>query len=555
MIKYGVFTLAVLLASCAKNPPIAALKAPAPSNVRVLAEPAQGHALLAAEGARAKAAGAEAIELVGTSIVSDGERMGAFVEIAAERCLVGFARGSGAIIDVDLAAYSDEGDAIATDDAPDAAAEIVVCPPHPRRVYVAARVAQGNGLLAVGVLSATPAVTEALRAAQESRDPGKTLSNMPPFGDLASTVHQHRRALGSRWEELRRVALVVDPHAWSRMSVDVDAGRCLDVLAVAGDDLGSLELVAEDVGGRVLGRGHEEGRDRALVLCAARRASISLAIRPHAASGVVAVSIARSQLGAAPELSRSEWLLDVASERSVDDERASLERALADAPYFPPRVIARDQAKIGERVSVAVELARGCSRIDVVAGAPMSAIEAVIWDGSGKRLAEARGAARVALLPCGEGGPARVDVEPLASPGPFAVVLRADRAAPLALVAHRVAAARLLARLDVEGMPSSAGDVASADAIHLDEGLRVDVPIGVAARTCLTAFAALDDKGHGLDLRLVDRASGESTLNRADHVVSARICATDAPIAGVMELRLASGSTDALWVLRTSPDR
>ena len=72
MIKHGVFALAVLLASCAQYPPIAALKAPAPSNLRVLAEPVQGHALLAAEAARAKAAGIDTLAEDIVDIADDG---------------------------------------------------------------------------------------------------------------------------------------------------------------------------------------------------------------------------------------------------------------------------------------------------------------------------------------------------------------------------------------------------------------------------------------------------------------------------------------------------
>jgi hypothetical protein len=63
-------------------------------------------------------------------------------------------------------------------------------------------------------------------------------------------------------------------------------------------------------------------------------------------------------------------------------------------------------------------------------------------------------------------------------------------------------------------------------------------------------IAAIDAGGSGLDLRLVDTVSNESTVVRARHVVADRLCAGPSPMAGAAELRLGAGKADALVVTR-----
>jgi hypothetical protein len=202
---------------------------------------------------------------------------------------------------------------------------------------------------------------------------------------------------------------------------------------------------------------------------------------------------------------------------------------------------------------VALELPAGCARVDVVAGKPLADVLAELWDDRGALLGEGRGGALASLFTCGAGGAARLDVEALARPGPFAVEVRKDKAAPAVLAAHPVAAGRLLARMNAGNASGSAGDATPAQAIALDPGTLKKIPVPVPANGCVEVIAALDAGGSGVDLRLVNTATDESTLSRARYVVADRLCATSLAIAGAAELRLGAGKTEALVLVRPVP--
>jgi hypothetical protein len=142
-----------------------------------------------------------------------------------------------------------------------------------------------------------------------------------------------------------------------------------------------------------------------------------------------------------------------------------------------------------------------------------------------------------------------VEIEAMESPGPFAVELRRDKASPPALVAHPVAAARLLSRRGAGGEALDAGAAASATVQALEEGQRKIVPITPPANGCVEVIAALDAGASGLDMRLVDGA-GESTVARARYVVSDRVCAAPNMKPAAAEIRVLSGKAEALLLVR-----
>ena len=200
-----------------------------------------------------------------------------------------------------------------------------------------------------------------------------------------------------------------------------------------------------------------------------------------------------------------------------------------------------------------MDLPAGCARIDVVAGSPLADVGASLWNDRGALLAEGRGGAGVALFACGPGGGARIDVEGLAHPGPYAIELRKDTAAPAPLVAHPLAASRLLAALDAGGAFVSASSAEATKVVALEPGARVTLPLDAPAGGCVEVTAALDKAGSGLDLRLADASTGESTVTRGRFVVSDRFCAPRAGAKGNAELRLLAGKADALVLLRVLP--
>ncbi|APR81026.1 Hypothetical protein A7982_06373 [Minicystis rosea] len=524
--------------------------APPPAEVRVVTDTVDAKRWLAPDAARAIAAGAGPLRVIGADILAEGERLGAFVEIPENECALAFTRASPAVSDIDLFAYDDDGSAYAADESPDREAAVLVCPPHPRRLYVIARVMSGSGVVGVGVQSVPRDAADAVAKLLGVRGrPGEDSGRLDSWPGLEAKVRAHRDALGGRWEDVRRLALPLSPRAESRVSATLDPDRCLDVFVVSSDEIASLEVVVEDARARIMARAKDRGRDRAVLLCAARSTPIHIALRPRGTQGLAAVILGRSAPGAEPELSARGQVVHVSPSVDLDTARSAVASLTASLAYAPPRAVATGQARVGSRTAVAVDLPAGCARIDVIAGKPLSELAAALWDDHGLLVAESRAGGSTPLFACGRGGPTRVEVESLESPGPFAVELRRDKAAPPALVAHPAAAARLLARLNAGGPAVDATAAASATVVSLDEGQRRSVPVPLPNGACVDVVAALDTGGSGLDLRLVDGA-GEGHVTQARHVVADRVCAAPNGKPGLAEIRLLSGKAEALVLLR-----
>lgn len=541
----------LVLAACgAPPPPPPSAPPPAPAQVRVAQGSIDGSRWLAPDAARASAAGAGPLRVLSADVLAEGERVGAFVEIPEGECALAFTRASQGVGDVDLYAYDDDGSAFATDESPEHDAAVLVCPPHPRRLYVVARVMAGSGIVGVGVQSVPPGSADAVAKLLGVRGrPGEDTGRLASWPGLETKIRNHRDALGGRWEDVRRVALPVNPRAPSRLSATLEANRCLDVLVVPSDEVAALEVVVEDENARIVARARDRGKDRSLLLCASRAATVNLSVRPRGPQGIAAVIMARSAPGAEPELESRGRVVHLAPSFDIDAAKSAVAALTASLAYTPPRSIGTGTARLGSRSAIAVDLPAGCARVDVIAGKPLIEVAASLWDDKGLLLAEARAGGSTPLFACGRGGPAKVEVEAVESPGPFAIELRRDKAAPPSLVAHPVAAARLLARMSAGGEAVDAAAAASAAVVALEEGQRKIVPITPPAGGCVEVIAALDAGGSGLDVRLVDGA-GESTVSRARYVVSDRVCAAPNGKAGAAEIRMLSGKAEALLVVR-----
>lgn len=539
-------------AACVAAPPRpAAPPAQAgPAALRVIADGVDGQRWLAPGAARALAAGAGPLRVLGAEVVAEGDRVGAFVEIPEGECAVAFSRASPTVVDVDMFAFDDDGSAFAADESPEQEAAVLVCPPHPRRLYVVARVMAGSGVLGVGVQSVPRAAADAVARAVGARGRlGEDSGRLDAWPGLEAKIRAHRAALGGRWEDLRRLALPVSPRAASRVSASLEPGRCLAVLVTPSEEVSSLEVVVEDAEARILARSRDQGRDRSMVLCASRPALVSIAIRPRATPGLVAVTLSRGAPGVEPEIDARARVVHVSQTLDLDAARAAAAALTRSLGYAAPRTAATGAARVGARVTVPLVLPAGCARFDVIAGKPLVGLGASLWDDRGALLAEARAGGSAALFTCGHGGPARLDLEALDSPGPFAVEQRRDQAAPPALMAHPLAAARLLARMSAGGEAADAAAASGAVVVALDETSLRTLPVTVPPGRCVEVLAALDAGGSGLDLRLVDGA-GESTLSRARHVTADRVCAAPGGKPAAAELRVLSGKAEALVVMR-----
>ena len=548
---------AVLALAACGSPPAPPPAHPVPAapprvtEVRVLPGAIDGRSRLAADAARASAAGAGPLRVLGAEVVAEGDRVGAFVEIPEDECLLAFARPSATLADVDLFAYDDDGSIFAADESPDPQAALLACPPHPRRLFVTARAMAGTGILAVGVQSVPRAAADAVAGVMSARGrPGEDSGRLDAWPGLETRLREHRASLGGRWEDVRRSALSVDPRAASRVTATIEPGRCLDVLVIPRDEVAAVEVVVEDSAARIVARAREQGRDRALVFCAAAPATLSIAVRPRGTPGLAAVILGRSALGGEAEIADRARVVHLSQTRDLEAARAALATELAPLGYGAPRALAAGTARVGSRTAVALDLPAGCSRLDVIAGKPLVELAATLWDDRGTRIADGRAGASLPLFACGLGGAMRLDLEAVESPGPFAVELRADRAAPAVLLAHPVAAGRLLARMNAGGGAADAAGAATAVVVGVEEGKLRSVPVPVALGQCVEVIAALDAGAAGLDLRLADGA-GEGALTQARYVVADRLCAGPGGRAGAAELRLLAGKGEALVLLRT----
>jgi hypothetical protein len=504
-------------------------------------------ALLAPDATRAEVAGATDLRIIAGEIVAEGDRLGAFVTIPDGECALFLARATPQIGDVDMFVFEDDGATFASDEGQDATATLMVCPPHPKRLYVTARVMSGMGLVGVAALRVAKASADAVTNAVHARGrPGDESGKLESWPGLEARTRAHRAALGGHWEDMRRIAAPADPRVPTRVATMIDDDRCTDVLATPSDEVGSFELVAEDAEGRVVARGQDAGRDKFLVLCGGARAEVSLMLRPRGTAGIIALSIARSPSGGEAELSRDAHVVHLAATKSVDEERRALDDKLAGKGYGAAKVVGNGNAKVGARTALTLDLPAGCARLDVIAGKPAADLSASLWTDRGELLAEGSGGVSAPLFTCGKGGHARLDLEAHASPGPFTTTLRTIDGAPPALTAHATAASHLLARSPV------GAQLSGLQVVAVEAGKRATLTTPIAKGACVDALVALDAGGVGVDLRFAPTGATEVTHAHAERVASARLCATDKPLSASLEIALATGKADALVLFTPS---
>jgi hypothetical protein len=473
---------------------------------------------------RAEAAGAQRFEALGAAVVSEGEQLGSFVEVPDDACVLVLARAGGGIRDVDLFAFADGGDQVTSDESPEAAASVLLCPPHPRRVYVAARVVNGTGVLAVGVLTVPTAAADAVAKAVGVRGrPGEDSGKLATWPGLERKVRERRAALGASWEDVRRAALPLDPGAATAVSSPVGPRRCLDVLVVPSDEVPLLEAQLLDASGRIVARGHPPGRDRAFVVCSEERQTVTVVIRPRLGSGLAAVIIGRSPEGAAAELVHRIELDGLEPLVPLDAAVARHDQRVAALALGRPTET-RGEVHAGERLVVPLDLREGCSRIDAIGGQPLGSFAVELWSDDDRRLGASRGGELATVFACGPAQKARLEITADARGGPVAVAVRLDPKPAAALAAEPLAASRLLARLDAAAGPIAPSAAAAAEVLDLTAGTRVGRDADLPAGTCATFFAAAGATASSLELRTdteARRAAGE--------VVTATeaICASD----------------------------
>lgn len=514
---------------------------------------------LGKDTARASEAGAEEPIVVSVGAGAPGDRLTGMITVPVESCALLLARGADSVDDVDLFAYSDDGAVLGADEDSNKNAGVIVCPPHPRHVYVVARIAAGHGIVAVSAQRVPEKSAENVGAAVNARGrPGEAAASTDSWPGLDEKLAEHLRQVGGRWQSLRRAALPLDPRVPTNISARIEPQSCLDALVIPSDEVSHLDLTALDTAGRVIGRAATLGRDRGLVICSPIQAVVTLELRPHAGRGLAAVLLSRSIGEITPDVATDVVTVQVAPGRPLDVERAALESALGDN-YAAPVLVANSQIKVGNQSSHDVDLPVGCARIDVVGGSPTRGIEAWLWTDSDELIAHESGGSTAVLFACALGGRARLDVEAVAHAGPIAIELRPAPQANSVLMQEPLAASRLLTRLLALGFipaPREAGSPRRLDlAPDHTKHEQATVPIG----RCMTFVAALGPGSTGVELRLTDAATDEEiALSRGTVSTWARACSLDRP--GTLEVdvrvRVLAGRGHGLLGSRmTSPER
>jgi len=488
-----------------------------------------------------------------------GDRVTRLLEVPEGDCVIAIARATQTVDDLDLFAYGEDGAVLGSDEGADKTPALLVCPPHPRRILLMARIAAGYGFVAIGVERVN--VSDAPRAAATYGVhylPGEIAKRLTVWPGLDETVEAHRRRIGGRWIDVRRVQVPLDARTPTRISASVDADRCLDALVVPSDEVSSLEAVLTGEDGTILGRAESWGRERSLVVCSPLPASVTLELRPRAGIGVAVAAFSRSVEGSEPDIDAETLRLDVFATGSVADERKRHDAAEAALGYSAPRVVASGTLPLGRRLSFPLELPDGCVRLDWVSGTPLRGVEGWLYGGDGALLASDDGKAP-RLFRCGPAASVRLDASSLSRPGPFAVELYAEPGTPKLLDKHPLAASRLLARMVSSGLITQAKQVGAVYELALTPNALAKQELTLPFGRCLDATVAIGPGGSGVELRLVRPDGTELGSGRGDTATSVHACAVDATAGSappvVAELSLSAGSAPALLTARQTDPR
>jgi hypothetical protein len=484
-----------------------------------------------------------------------GDRISALVEVPKDDCAVVIARGSESIEDLDLLAYGEDGAPLGSDEASDREPSLLICPPHPGRILLAARIAQGHGIVAVGSESIAPslAAKAAERYAVKARDPADP-ARLKAWPGLDELVLRERERVGGKFQDLRRVALALDASAPTTLPATIDAGRCVHGLFIPSDDVSHLDVTALDEQGRILGHAVGSGRQRALVVCSPVTTDISFEVRPHAGRGLAVAALSRSVPGTESEIEGEILRRDVYPAGSQALELKTLEARLKKLGYPAAAPFAKVDLQIGRRSSTRLTLSNGCTRIDVVGSSPLRGVDARLWSDSGQLRASGAGGGAVTLFGCGA-GKLRLDSTALLGPGAVSIVLNREADVPLELTRSPLAGGRLVSRMLARGVLRRADAIGKISELSLSADQLTTVPVMVPLDRCLDIDVAIEGPAAGVELRALERDSDlelDSAVGEA--AASARLCAYGRGALGSLnariELRSVGGTAHALVATR-----
>jgi hypothetical protein len=546
-------SLVLLLAACASaprgEPPRVGRESPL-SAPRVAPGDLDGWHVLGDVPGRALRLGAAAPTLVGSGLTVENDWIGGFVEVPLDACVLAYARGGATVTDVDVAVYSDDGAILAVDEERDAHPTVVLCAPHPERVYVAGHFAEGDGLVAVAA-HLVPKDRAALLAQGLGVHGSIEQSSLPTDvgPGLDDAVRRHHIELGGQWEEVRRLALTVDARVPTYLTIAIEASHCMDVFVVPSEDIGPLDAEVVDSDGRTLARSRDGSGPRGLIVCSAVAMTGSLALRPHIGRGLAAVVLASADADVYGDIAARPEVAWFGPRLSIQAAKAAHEAALASGGYAAPLATASGTLTIATRalIPIAVRAPDGtCLRIDVTAGEPLALVEARLWSDAGGLLASEEAPSSAVLFACG-GTPGRLELEARGRPGPFSVTVRPERWKDPAFDGVPLAASRMLARAALGPERVFQGKERSVRVVLLDAATMVSWIETVPADRCARVSVGVQGEGAGVNLRVFDEANVELDRAEGPDAVAVRACASGGAGRVVhFEMQASAGSLKAV---------
>lgn len=497
-----------------------------------------GKALLTDTARVSTSAGAGALSVLAFGAGIAGDSIDAFAFVPKSRCALLFARSTESIQDLDLSLYGDDGVQFALDEASDNLPTLIICPNDATRLYATARIAQGEGLVALGFQEFTQREAEGIRRAVGARG----MSDQPAelkeaWPGLEAATQARRRAVGGRWSDLRRVALPMDARVPTRLGATIPKENCLDLLLLPGEGVSGVGLVLRDREDRIFARAREAGEERYLLVCAEGEAqTVSIELRPRAGRGLAVLAMSS--------------LTDPKDRLNLRDNTEIIRLGSAQPTAKSAGPLSRRLELSTGEISSFSYSSQGCSRLDLVAEDSLTGIDARAWDNQGQLLARSLSSYSAPFFVCAK-GEVRIDLEARERGGPVAIYLASLKGLPQDLPNTPLAASRLLADLQGEGLALISGREHIKQATLQSTRLFRE-ELFIRKQRCQFVLAAKDEGIGNIELRIMNGAEQlEEAFSRGINSASTTICApAESDLEAVVELRVTEGSARALWMTR-----
>ncbi len=515
--------LAPLVLACASRTP--AQRPGAPTPFGELAQEPQPGAWFQRDAARARAAGAGDTVILAVEAATQGDAVSAMLSVPADSCALVLARAGAEVADLDLMVVGEDGRLLGMDLAPDATPSVMVCPPHPERLFVSARVAEGLGLVALGAQRVPPSAANALMARLGIAPHGSPLDD--EAGRL-EPLERRRRSLGPEWSTVYLTKIPLSAGRSSHFDVDVTGPRCAEIAGYVEPLAQPTELLLRDEAGRIITTQTWTEAITVSTLCAAATTRISAELRSLRGQGWAVVNVNRSLEGAASRLATHRDVVFIGPGPAFDATLQQLEARLSRAGLEQRQRLPLSVGAGGRSSSAQLELRAGCARLDVVARSTTLGVETKLWRLPEEQLvARARGPGHTTSYSCGAARTEQLELRAVSPLEHALVVVSQERQAPPALLAAPLAASRALDALLGVVELGSLDELSSARALTLSDATRAVLPeLELEPRRCAAFGVGAEPGVQGVELRLLHASSGaELAYAMGDQAVALRYCA------------------------------